>query len=98
MNNTQKYLELCKKELRRRGERDSDNNLAKWLNVSRGAVHHWKTGRNGIDILTGYRIAKFLQIDSLVVVKELHDDGFKEPELREFFTEALASRDSNDAA
>ncbi|MFY0678415.1 MAG: hypothetical protein JXR18_14150 [Neptuniibacter sp.] len=98
MNNTQKYLELCREELRRRGERDSDNNLAKWLNISRGAIQHWKNGRNGMDILTGYRVAKFLKLDSLTVVKELHDDGFKEPELIEFFTEALESKGNSDAA
>ncbi|WP_067986286.1 hypothetical protein [Neptuniibacter pectenicola] len=98
MNNTQRYVELCREELKRRGERDSDNNLANWLNVSRSAIGHWKTGRNGIGIIEGYRIAKFLKIDSLKVVKELHEDGFKEPELAEFFTEALASRNSNDAA
>lgn len=98
MNNTQKYISLCREELKARGERDSDNNLAKWLNVSRGAIGHWKNGRNGIDILTGYRIAKFLKKDPLLVVKELHDDGFKEDELKDFFTEALESRSNNDAA
>lgn len=98
MNNAQRYVELCKKELRRRGERDSDNHLSEILNVSRVAVGLWKNGKNGIDILTGYRIAKFLKMDSLTVVKELHDDGFKEPELREFFTEALESKGSSDAA
>lgn len=98
MNNAQRYVELCKEELRRRGERDSDNHLSEILNVSRVAVGLWKNGKNGIDILTGYRIAKFLKMDSLKVVKELHDDGFKEPELREFFTEALESKSNSDAA
>ena len=98
MNNAQRYIELCKEELRRRNERDSDNNLAKWLGVKRGTIYNWKTGRNGIGIIDGYRIAKFLKTDSLTVVKELHDDDFKEPELRDFFTDALESKNSNDAA
>lgn len=98
MNNAQKYLELVRNELKARGESDSDYNVSKWLNVSRVAVGHWKTGRNGIDFLTGHRIAKLLRKDSSEVIIKLLDDGFQEPELREFFVETFTKKGSNDAA
>lgn len=101
MNNAQRYLQMVKDELIARGERPTNYRVAKTLLISDTTVSNWENGRNGIGIIDGYRIAKFLNLDALTVVKELHDDPFKEEEMRSFFIEALEGRNnkrSNDAA
>ena len=86
MTYAQKYLELIRNHLNARGERDSDNHIAKTLGVTRQCIYNWKTGKNGVGIIDGYRIALFLDLDPLEVVSDLHKDEFKSPELRQFFS------------
>jgi hypothetical protein len=86
MTYAQKYLDMVRSALRARGERDSDNHVAKTLDISRTAVYNWKNEITGIGIIDGYRIALFLDLDPLDVVSDLHKDEFKSPELRQFFS------------
>lgn len=99
MNNTQRYLEKVRAFLKARDDRDSDYYIAQQLGVARGAIYNWKTGRSGIDIRDGYRIAILLGEDTLKVVSELHQDDFKTAETREVFKQALdLIKDSESAA
>ncbi len=99
MNNAQKYIEKVRTFLKARDDRDSDYYIAQKLGVTRGAIYNWKTGRSGIDIREGYKVAILLGEDTLKVVSELQQDEFKNPETREVFKQALdLIKDSESAA
>ncbi|WP_261840880.1 helix-turn-helix domain-containing protein [Aliamphritea ceti] len=98
MNNTQKYIEKVRTFLKARDNKGSDLHLAKVMNVSRSAIYQWKTGRSGVDIREGYKIALLLEKDPLTVVGELFQDEFKNPETREFFQVVLDNQNHSDSA
>jgi len=98
MNNAQRYLEKIREELRARGMRDSDHQVAKSLDVSRASIHRWKNGTGGVGIIDSYKIALFLNLNTLEVVGELYQDEFKSDEEKAFGQELLKTIHDKDVA
>jgi len=87
---TTEYLEESKKLL----GISSDYALAKWLEVTDGAMSHYKTGRRTIDDYTAARIADALGINPMEIIAAANAERAereKDEKRREYWRKVFAS-------